>query len=133
MRRIEGAVKVRGELQVTEEMDPAGLLHAKPVLSYAASPQLTAFRTEAALAVPGIVAAVTGPDLGLSEDHPDQPLAAHRVYHVGQPVAAVLATSPTAAADAAGLVEVEYEPLPAALGIASAVAEGAPGGRRRRS
>lgn len=126
MRRIEGAGKVRGDLQFTEDMELSGLLHAKPVLSYAASAQVTAVRIESALAVPGVVAVVTGADLGLTEDHPDQPMAARRVYYAGQPVAAVLATSAAAAADAAALVEVEYEPLPAALGVASAIAESAP-------
>jgi len=126
MRRIEGAVKVSGALMFTEDMELSGLLHAKLVLSYAASAEIASVRAEAARALPGVVAVVTGADLGLTEDHPDQPMAARRVFYSGQPVAAVLATSAAVAADAAGMVEVEYSPLPAALGVEAAVAEGAP-------
>ncbi|HEX6348831.1 MAG TPA: xanthine dehydrogenase family protein molybdopterin-binding subunit [Candidatus Dormibacteraeota bacterium] len=126
MRRIEGAPKVSGALVFTEDMELAGLLHAKLVLSYVASARIAAVRADAARAVPGVVAVVTGADLGLSEDHPDQPMAAGRVFYAGQPVAAVLATSAAAAADAAAQVEVEYSALPAALGVEAAVREDAP-------
>jgi CO/xanthine dehydrogenase Mo-binding subunit len=126
MRRTEGAAKVRGALQFTEDMDLPRLAHIKLVLSYIASGNLAAIRTTAAAAVPGVLAVVIGADLGLTEDHPDQPMAARRVFYAGQPVAAVVATSAAAASDAAALVQVDYEPLAAALGIGQAVAEGAP-------
>src|SRR5437763_11558656 len=126
MRRIEGAVKVSGALMFTEDMELSGLLHAKLVLSYAASADIASVRAEAARALPGVVAVVTGADLGLTEDHPDQPMAARRVFYSGQPVAAVLATSASAAGDAAALIDVEYDPLPAVLGVGPAVAEAAP-------
>ena len=44
-----------------------------------------------------------------------QPLAVERVRYVGEPIVAVAATSRAAAEDAARLVAVEYEPLPAVL------------------
>ena len=125
MRRTEGAAKVNGALLFTEDMDLPGLAHVKLVLSYVASGNLTAIRTQAAAAAPGVIAVVTGEDLGLTEDHPDQPMAARRVYYAGQPVAAVLATSAAAAGDAAALIEVEYDTLPPVLGVGQAVAEGA--------
>src|SRR6266852_5906554 len=54
------------------------------------------------------------------------PLAVERVRWVGEPVVAVAAESRAAADDAAALVEVEYEPLPAVLTPGAALAGGAP-------
>lgn len=53
------------------------------------------------------------------------PLAVGRVRHVGEPVAAVVATSPALAADAAAEVVVDWEPLPAVVDPWAALAEGA--------
>jgi len=53
-------------------------------------------------------------------------LAADRVLHVGQPVAAVIAESREAALDAAEMVVVEYEPLRPVTDVSEAVAPGAP-------
>jgi CO/xanthine dehydrogenase Mo-binding subunit len=125
MRRIEGAAKVSGSLVFTEDMPLPGLVHAKLVPSYVPSATIRAVRTDAAAAVPGVVRVLTGADLGL-EGGPDAPLAVERVYHVGQAVAAVIASSAAAAADAAGLVEVEYDALPAAVEANAALNDGAP-------
>jgi carbon-monoxide dehydrogenase large subunit len=54
------------------------------------------------------------------------PLAVERVRCAGEPVVAVAATSRAAAEDAAQLVRVEYEPLPAVLDPDAALAPGAP-------
>ena len=53
-------------------------------------------------------------------------MARHRVHWVGQPVAAVAAVDPHVAEAALALIEVDYEPLPAVLDIASAIAADAP-------
>jgi carbon-monoxide dehydrogenase large subunit len=52
-------------------------------------------------------------------------LAADRVRHVGDRVALVVAESAAQARDAAALVQVEYEPLPAVVDVEDAVADGA--------
>jgi len=54
------------------------------------------------------------------------PLAVERVRYVGEPIVAIAAESRAAAEDAAALVEVEYEPLPAVLTPDAALAVGAP-------
>ena len=56
--------------------------------------------------------------------HPS--LARDRVRYVGQPVAVVIADTIAAAIDAAALVELDVEPLPAATDMEAALAEGAP-------
>src|SRR6266571_8713619 len=54
------------------------------------------------------------------------PLAAERVRYVGERVAVVIGESEALARDAADLVAVEHEPLPAVVHAADAVAPGAP-------
>src|SRR5574342_719766 len=57
----------------------------------------------------------------------DQPIVAlDKVRFVGDPVAAVAAVDKDTAEYAAGLIEVEYDELPAAMEIAEALAPGAP-------
>ncbi|HEY7543114.1 MAG TPA: molybdopterin cofactor-binding domain-containing protein, partial [Methylomirabilota bacterium] len=55
-----------------------------------------------------------------------RPLAVDRVRYVGEPIAAIAAESRAAADDAAALIDVEYEPLPAVLSPDAALADGAP-------
>jgi carbon-monoxide dehydrogenase large subunit len=58
---------------------------------------------------------------------PQRPaLVADRVRYVGDPVAMVVATTLNAAKDAAELIEVDYEPLPAVTSVAEAALPGAP-------
>src|SRR3989454_9114029 len=54
------------------------------------------------------------------------PLAVERVLSVGDPIVAIAAVSRAAADDAAALVDVQYEPLPAVLTPDAALAAGAP-------
>jgi carbon-monoxide dehydrogenase large subunit len=54
------------------------------------------------------------------------PLAVDKVRHVGDGVAVVAAETPYIAADAADLIEVDYEPLPAVVDPRQCVAPGAP-------
>ena len=54
------------------------------------------------------------------------PLAVERVRYVGEPIVAIAAESRAAADDAATLIDVEYEPLPAVLAPDAAVGTGAP-------
>ena len=82
--------------------------------------------TAAARSVPGVVDVVTGADLpDLTAPSPEKPLAVGRVFFTGQPVAAVIAETETAAWDAASLVDVDYESLPAIVDAEEAMKEGA--------
>jgi CO/xanthine dehydrogenase Mo-binding subunit len=91
--------------------------------------------TSAAAAVPGVLAILTGADLqrepGLSPYFGpltrDQPiLALDKVRYVGEPLVAVAALDADAAAQAASLIEVEYESLPPVLDLGAALQSGAP-------
>ncbi len=57
---------------------------------------------------------------------PRTPLAEGSVYYVGQPVAAIVATTRAQAQDAAELAAIEYEDLPSVVDAESAIAPGAP-------
>src|SRR5262245_51155879 len=126
MRRTEGASKVTGDLVFTEDLPMLGLAHASLVTSYVPSGAIGAVDAGRALAMPGVIAVLTAADLGLTEEGPDAPLARDRVFHVGQPVVAVVAETAEAAADAAEAVEVSYEPLPSVIEWERAVGPDAP-------
>lgn len=57
---------------------------------------------------------------------PRFPLAENKVFYVGQPVVAVIAGTRAQAQDAAELVQIEYEPLPAVVDPRRAIAPDAP-------
>ena len=63
---------------------------------------------------------------GMNFEGPYRVLASARVRFVGDPVVAVFAETPAQARDAADMIVVDYEPLPAIASIPQALAEGAP-------
>jgi CO/xanthine dehydrogenase Mo-binding subunit len=120
VRRVDGAEKITGLARFAADLQLPGMLHGRLLVSPHAHARIRRLDASAALAQPGVVAVVTGPDLqpllkGAVSSRGRDLLAVGRVRFCGQPVAAVLAESAAAAEDALTLVEVEYEPLPAAL------------------
>ena len=124
---IDGPAKVTGNLKYTGDLKLTGMLHARFVLSTYAHANIGGIDTEAALAVPGVHSVLTADDLPrvTPSSRAKLMLARERVIFVGQPIALVLATTPSAAADGAELVEVDYEPLEAVVSIDAAMAENA--------
>jgi len=126
-RRLDGIPKLRGETVFTQDLKPNGLLHIKLVLSTYPSATINGVDAAAALEVPGVVAVLTNRDLAKADvAGPDQPLAREKVYYVGQPIAAVAATSEAAAADGASRVVVDYAELPSVNDPFEAMKEEAP-------
>lgn len=130
--RVDAVAKVTGAATYAADANAPGMLHAKVVRSTRAHARLVAVEAGGAESVPGFVALVTGADLtGLFPRFghilPDHPiLALDKVRYYGEPVALVLAEGLDAAADAAELVDVRYEDLPAAMDPAAALADDAP-------
>ena len=107
--------------------------HGSVVRSPHPHARIVSIDTSAAIAAPGVLAVLTGDDLrgvvdplpcmvpltsfgGSSRAEADRAvLAVDRVRHVGDPVAFVVAETRELAADAAALLDVRYEPLPATL------------------
>jgi CO/xanthine dehydrogenase Mo-binding subunit len=131
-RRVDGGDKVRGATRYAADLPIPGVLHARLVLATEAHARIAAIETEAARAVPGVVAVLTAADLPVSPDAPGragEPLAREEVVFAGQPVAMVVAGTEAAAADGIDAVVVELEPLDAVLDLEAAMAPGAPRAR----
>ena len=127
---------LRGAGHYVDDIDDSGALHAVVLRSPVPHARVTRFDARAARSAASLV---IGPDdlarhadpiptawnlPGQRANHVE--LAAHTVRHVGQPVGLVVADSRAAAEDAAELVEIDYEPLPAVIGIEAALADDAP-------
>jgi CO/xanthine dehydrogenase Mo-binding subunit len=128
--RVDGGEKVAGLTRFAADLGLAHLAHVRLVLSPHAHARLRRLDTAAAAARPGVLGVFGGADLGLPRPDPTSrtrcPLAVDRALFAGHPVAAVVAESAAVAEDAAGLVEVDYEVLPAAVDPVAAMAPGAP-------
>jgi CO/xanthine dehydrogenase Mo-binding subunit len=130
--RRDSEPKVRGTARFAGDMAVAGLLHARLVLSHEAHALITAIRTDAAVALPGVVAVLTAADLpivGTGRGRTYEPLAREEAVYAGQPVAMVVAETEALAEDGAELVEVELEPLEPVLDLEAAARPGAPRAR----
>ena len=127
-RFLTGAAKYVDDLQV------AGVLYAAFVRSPVAHGRLLGIRTDAARSAAGVQLVLTAEEIADEvESFPINPLEADvreiphpvlardRVRYVGEPVAVVVAETADAAADAADLVEIDFEELPALLDPADAV------------
>jgi len=132
VERVDAVAKVTGSAQFTADIRLPDMLEGSVVRSDRAAARVLAVHKEAALQVPGCVAVVTGEDLGslyprfghMVPDH--QILALDVVRYYGEPVALVLADDIHTARDAAALVEVDYEELPACMDAQAALAPDAP-------
>ncbi len=113
--RTDSAEKVHGQTRYAADLTAPGLLHARLTTAYQAHANITNIDTSEALKVPGVKAIYTGKDLLPDGPEPaSRPmamLARDKVVFYGQPVAIVLGETEEAAEEAAGLVQVDYEPL----------------------
>ena len=105
-----------------------GAAYVTIVRSPVAHALITGIDTSAATELPGVVAVLTAADMPAPPEGGDataEPLlAADRVRYVGEPVALVLAEGRYQGEDAAELVSVDYDPLPAVPGIEEALTGG---------
>ena len=128
--RHEGRLKVTGEARYTADHHPAGMLYAATLGSPVPHARITSIDTSVAEALPGVVAVLTGRELGdvrFGRHLRDLPvLAGDRVLHIGQRVAAVAAETREAAEEAVRLIDVEYADLPPVFDPSAALADGAP-------
>ena len=139
--RKEDARLLTGQGRYVDNLNPAGTVHAYIVRSPYAHARIKSVDVSKARAADGVVAAFTGAELedawagGLpcfwpvSDDivmPKHLPLATDRARFAGDGVAVVVADSRARAKDAAELVEVDYEPLPAVTDVEAAVLDGAP-------
>ena len=128
--RMDAPGKVTGTAVYASDFALPGMLHGKLLRSREPHARLVRIDAARARALPGVRAVLTAADVpdvrygGALKD--ETVLARDRVRYVGQPVAAVAATTREAAEAALAAIEVVYEPLPAVLDLEAALAPGAP-------
>jgi carbon-monoxide dehydrogenase large subunit len=141
-RRKEDQRLITGRTRWTDNIVLPGMLHLAMVRSPFAHARITGIDVADAKAAPNVVAVLTGRDLADTQGalanawpiSPDQlapehkPVATDRVAFAGEIVAIVVARSAAEARDAAELVDVDYEELPAALDLKEAYAATAENG-----
>jgi len=132
--RIDAVEKVTGRAQYAIDLTLPDMVHGVCARSAVAHANLIGIRTEEAREHPDVLEIITGTDI-LSRgwfphyghaivDHPI--LALEKIRFVGEPVALVLAETRRAAAEAADLIEIEYDELPRVMNIEEALDENAP-------
>jgi len=126
-RRTDAVGKVTGRTRFADDLALPRMLHCKLLRSPHAHARITGIDVSRALALDGVHAVLTGADLPIpfgilpvSQD--EHALCPDRVRFVGDPVAAVAATSEEVASAAVDLITVEYEPLPSVADPADAIA-----------
>jgi aerobic carbon-monoxide dehydrogenase large subunit len=140
VRRVEDRRFITGRGRYLDDIARPRQAHAVFLRSPHAHARIRAVDVTAANAAPGVVAVLTGADLaadGLGTVPcvsgvagavlPPRPaMVAGRVRHVGDTVAMVVADSAAAARDAADLIAVDYQELPAAVDTGRALEPGQP-------
>ncbi|MFQ5649963.1 MAG: xanthine dehydrogenase family protein molybdopterin-binding subunit [bacterium] len=138
VKRKEDDRFVAGKGRYTDDIVLPNMTYAHILRSPHAHARIKGIKTDKASAQPGVVAVFTGKDLETisvptgwaigdnMKEPPHPPLAVGKVRHVGDGVAVVIAEDRYLARDAAELVEVDYEVLPAVADASKAREAGAP-------
>ena len=134
--RVEDGRLLTGRGTFIDDHPPvANLCHAAIVRSPHAHARILGYDLTAALAMEGVVGAITGSDVakackpfgvGVTAPVHYYPTAIDKVRFVGEPVAVVVARDRYLAEDAAEMVGVDYEPLPAVVDPERALEPDAP-------
>ncbi len=137
--RHDGVDKVTGRANYGADVNLPGMLHGAVLRSPHAHARIVSIDTRDAEAIPGVKAVVTRDDfpecrakLMLGEgaidlhDVADNVMARDKALYEGHAVAAVAATTPELAREAAARIVVTYEPLPPVMSIDAAIAPHAP-------
>src|SRR6266545_6013240 len=128
---LDSVERVTGAVDYMFNLHLPNMLFGKIVRSQAPHAKLLKVDTTNALQVPGVVAVLTGKDLGSNAFYgvmiKDQGVVAvDRVRYVGEPIAAIAAETLEAAEEAALLVDIEYEESPSVFDAKEAIQPGAP-------
>ena len=120
--QLEGPAKVPGEAVYTHDLDVPGMLYGAMLRSPHPHASIRSVDVSSALAMPDVVAAISGQDfpekkyLNAGPIFADRyPMARDKVRFPGEEVAAVAATSIAAAQAALAAIDVTYDALPAAV------------------
>ena len=134
--RVGGEGRVTGDQQYVADIHLPGELHAKLVTLPVAHARIRSIDASRALALDGVHAVFSAPDITrlaggemprFGPQFADRPvIATEEAKYFGDPVAVVAAETNDIAEEAARLVEIDYEELPAVFTISGALAHDAP-------
>ena len=131
LRKVDAVAKVTGATRFADDLALPRMLYAKLLRSTQPHARIVAIDVTAAARLPGVQAVLTGRDLPIpfgilpvSQD--EHALCLDKVRFIGDPVAAVAATSEEIATAAAELIRVDYEPLRTFASAEEAVANAEP-------
>ena len=126
--QVTAVEKISGTALYGGDFKMPGMLHVKVLRSPYAHARIVRIEAEAARALPGVHAVLTG------DDTPERLTGVHRKQHrilatgkvrfIGEEVVAVAAVDEETARDALDLVRVEYEPLPLVADVDAALQDG---------
>jgi len=127
--KLDAPDKATGRTVYGHDVRLPGMLHGRILYSRYPHARIVRVDVSRALKLPGVKAVVTAGDnpqtkFGYGKDN--TPLKGEVVRSLRDEVAAVAAADPDIAEEALGLIEVEYEPLPALFDAAEALRDGAP-------
>ncbi len=122
---IDGVEKVTGRAHYTADLPARGAYVGAILRSPVAHGTIHSIDAEAARALPGVQAVITGDDCDVAYGvipvaQNEFPLARGRVRYRGEPIAAVAACDAATARAALDLIELDIEPLPAYFDAAAA-------------
>src|ERR1700680_1722690 len=126
-RKVDARAKCTGQTKFADDIFLPRMLYCKILRSHEPHALIKTIDVSKALALPGVIAIITGKDLPIpygilpvSQD--EHALCIDRVRFVGDPIAAVAARDEETAADALAAIEGEYEELTPIGSIEEAVA-----------
>jgi len=125
--KVDAYGKVTGRALYADDIMLPRMLYGRLLRSPHPHARILSIDTHDALALPGVLAVLTGEDLPcrygiLPSSQDEYALAQERVRYVGDPVAAVAAVDPDVLDEALRCIRVEYEVLPALMSIEDALA-----------
>ncbi|MCZ6676072.1 MAG: xanthine dehydrogenase family protein molybdopterin-binding subunit [Candidatus Poribacteria bacterium] len=120
--RVDGLEKVTGAAQYGADIHRAGMLYGKLVRSKHPHAKILSIDTSEAEKLPGVRAIVTQNDVESGR----RVFATDKVLYLGEPIAAVAATDPDIAEEAAELVRIDYEVLPVVQDVMQSIQPTAP-------
>ena len=128
--RLDGSDTVTGRAAYTVDVVLPSMLHAKLFRSSVAHARIRRVNTSRALSLPGVAAVLTADDVprkrfGFSVQD-EQIFAGDKVRYIGDVIAAVAAVEDEVAEQAVGLIDWDYDDLPAVLTPDDALRENAP-------
>ena len=126
--KIDAMAKCAGETLYADDLFFSRMIYAKLLRSPHPHARLRSISTERAAGLDGVYAVITGKDLPekfgiMPSTQDEEALAVEKVRYVGDPVAAVAASSETLAEKALELIDVDYEVLKPVLSIEEALTE----------